>query len=118
MPNNFVANLTEMSRENQRPCRRCGDAGPHAVAAGKGPHAAQLVCRGCGAHIMWLSRRSADERAAVRGQHRDAHLSSLPPTPRQIAYLSALGHAGASPANRLEASRASAQRLGEMEAQR
>jgi len=84
-------------------CRRCGVIAQHIVAPGCGPHALQLRCEACNAHIKWLSTRSPEERARRAHEHRRVAMANKPPTERQLAYLQTLGHNGSELASMLEA---------------
>ena len=86
------------------PCPRCGTIDAPAIAPGNGPHAFRALCRHCGAFLHWLSRYPLEERQARRQAARDGAMARKPPSPMQLAYLTALGDSGPPPANMREAS--------------
>jgi hypothetical protein len=86
------------------PCHRCGSLGSHIEGPGVGPHRAKLVCTDCGHFIRWLTSHPPEERAASRQRYQQQWLAQQPATPKQLAYLGALGHQGPAPENRLVAS--------------
>ena len=85
-------------------CPRCGTIDTPTIGPGNGPHAFRAVCRNCGSFIRWLSLSSPEERQARRQAAWDDVMARKPPSPMQLAYLMALGHAGPLPASMLEAS--------------
>lgn len=86
------------------PCPRCGAIDNPALGPGSGPHTASARCRDCGHFLQWLSTRSPEDRQARRQQARLAAMAHRPPSPRQLAYLAALGDPEPPPATMVEAS--------------
>jgi len=85
-------------------CPRCGALDRPAVGPGSGPHYASARCRHCGQFIRWLSQYPPADRQARRQQARLAAMAHRPPSPLQLAYLSALGDVGPVPGSMAEAS--------------
>jgi hypothetical protein len=95
------------------PCRRCGSCGPHVEGRGTGPHRAKLVCADCGVFLRWLPTHSPENRIARAEYYRRLAQAQQSVTHRQRAFLLVLGHKGAEPKNRLEASEAIDALLGQ-----
>lgn len=85
-------------------CPRCGTIDTPTPGPGAGPHWRSARCRHCNAWLGWLSPHTPAQRLARRQAARDEVMARKPPSPMQLAYLTALGHVGPPPATMLEAS--------------
>jgi hypothetical protein len=92
----YMGDYVLCTAASQPVCRYCTAAPPHGVGPGSGPHNRSLVCRVCQRMLQWLKPPGA-------GAAWQERLATLPPTPKQLAYLAHLGHTGPV-ANRREAS--------------
>jgi len=90
--------------DHSHTCFRCGAIDTPAIGPGKDPHAASARCRHCGAWLGWLSRYPPAERQARHQAARDDAMARKPPSPMQLAYLTALGDSSPPPATMREAS--------------
>jgi hypothetical protein len=97
-------NIPEIPPVLQLTCRACGALDTPHVTVGRGPHALRANCRHCGEFVQWLSARSPAGREATRQAGQQAVMARLAPSPRQLAYLHALGDTGSPPATMAEAS--------------
>jgi hypothetical protein len=99
-----TATIGRWSCEEERPreAQRAAAARRLLDALARHPEEAEAFARAC---IAWaaLPREERERRKAERAaQHRQAWLEAQPATPKQLAYLAALGHRGPV-ANRHEA---------------
>jgi hypothetical protein len=115
---NFKPSAVTTSSQQPSPetCPKCGVVDTPQLGPGAGPHVARWLCRHCGTFLRWASRFPSSEHTARREAARLQAMAQRPPSPRQLAYLRALGDDGAPPANMREASgRIDALVCGEMQ---
>lgn len=91
-----------------RACRTCGALDIPVLTPGHGPHAWRATCRHCGRFMQWVSRYTPAERQARQMQARQMQarlqaMAILPPSPRQLASLQAMGDTGPPPKTMAEA---------------